>query len=337
MGSVRRPSVTMASGSHPACNRSNPYLALLPAPCPFHCLSIVMLYTSAADLDRTRTDFPELPRPGKVLLTTPAHFDVQYVINPHMEGHIGDVDHEAAKNQWQALKAAYAKTGVEVTVLDGAEGLPDMVFCANQTLPALHPETGEKSVILSRMYADERRPEVDHYARFFDKAGYRVHDLPAEDLTFEGMGDALWHPGRHLLWGGYGFRTDASAYQGISTHLNVPIMLLALDDPDFYHLDTCLSVLNETTALIYPGAFDDDGLDLLSTLFDTLIEADEQEARTLFAVNAHSPDGHHVLIQEGCTHTEEALQHAGFTPIPLDTSEFLKAGGSVFCMKLMYW
>jgi N-dimethylarginine dimethylaminohydrolase len=31
------------------------------------------------------------------------------------------------------------------------------------------------------------------------------------------------------------------------------------------------------------------------------------------------------------------LREAGFTPLELDTSEFIKAGGSVFCMKLMFW
>jgi N-dimethylarginine dimethylaminohydrolase len=44
-----------------------------------------------------------------------------------------------------------------------------------------------------------------------------------------------------------------------------------------------------------------------------------------------------VLIQEGCTETNARLSAAGFSPVPLDTSEFIKAGGSVFCMKQMVW
>ncbi|NBC00100.1 MAG: amidinotransferase [Bacteroidetes bacterium] len=296
-----------------------------------------MLYTTASALDFQHQDLPALPPPSKVLLTTPDHFDVQYVINPHMEGHIDDIDRTRARQQWEALRAAYARLDLDIAVMDGAAGLPDMVFCANQTLPSIDPDTGEKDVILSRMHAPERRPEVAHYAAFFEAAGYTVHALYDDTHTFEGMGDALWHAGRRLLWGGYGFRTDAAAYEPISDTLDVPVVLLRLDDPDFYHLDTCLSVLDETTALIYPGAFDDEGLRMLSALFDTLIEANDPEARDLFAVNAHCPDGQHVLIQEGCTHTAEALHNAGFTPVPLDTSEFLKAGGSVFCMKLMYW
>lgn len=296
-----------------------------------------MLYTTAAALDFERQDLPALPQPAKVLLTTPDHFDVQYVINPHMEGHIGDIDRARARQQWEALRDAYATLDLDIAVMDGAADLPDMVFCANQTLPSIDPATGQKDVILSRMHAPERSPEVAHYAAYFEAAGYTVHALYDDPHTFEGMGDALWHAGRRLLWGGYGFRTDGAAYEPISDTLDVPIVLLRLEDPDFYHLDTCLSILDESTALIYPGAFDDEGLRMLSALFDTLIKADEQEARDLFAVNAHCPDGQHVLIQDGCTHTIEALRNAGFTPVPLDTSEFLKAGGSVFCMKLMYW
>jgi N-dimethylarginine dimethylaminohydrolase len=44
-----------------------------------------------------------------------------------------------------------------------------------------------------------------------------------------------------------------------------------------------------------------------------------------------------VLIQEGCDGTVDRLRAHGFVPVELDTSEFLKAGGSVFCMKQMIW
>jgi N-dimethylarginine dimethylaminohydrolase len=151
------------------------------------------------------------------------------------------------------------------------------------------------------------------------------------------MGDALWHPGRYLLWGGYGFRTDRAAYDVIAERLDVTVLALHLSDPDFYHLDTCLSPLDETTALYVSAAFDDDALALIELGFETLIEVPDQEARTLLAGNAHSPDGTHVLIQEGCTETNRRLRAAGYEPVELATDEFLKAGGSVFCMKQMYW
>ncbi|HIG74405.1 MAG TPA: amidinotransferase [Bacteroidetes bacterium] len=254
-----------------------------------------------------------------------------------MEGHIGDVDAERARAQWDALRAAYERVGMEVSVVAGQPGLPDMVFCANQTLPYLTPG-GQRGAILSRMHAPQRKPEVEHYARFFESEGYEVTgldpDLPGD---FEGMGDALWHPGRYLLWGGYGYRTDRGVYDRLGDKMGFPVLPLHLEDPDFYHLDTCLCPLDEHTALVYPGAFDDEGLATIRAHFARVLEAPEHEARDLFACNAHSPDGRHVFIQRGCTETNAMLREAGFEVVELDTDEYLKSGGSVFCMKLMYW
>ena len=254
---------------------------------------------------------PAIPRPGRVLLTTPDHFEVAYVINPHMEGNVGDVDPGRARHQWDALRAAYERLGVEVYVVEGQPGLPDMVFCANQTLPYQTPG-GERGVVLGRMHAAQRKPEVEHYARFFEGAGYEVRGLDP-DLAgdFEGMGDALWHPGRYLLWGGYGYRTDREVYARLEAALGFVVVPLRLEDPDFYHLDTCLCPLDEDTALLYPGAFDDEGMAALKAHFPRIIEAPEDEARGLFACNAHSPDGRTVLIQQGCVETRRLLIAGG--------------------------
>ena len=280
---------------------------------------------------------PAIPRPGRVLLTSPDHFEVAYVINPHMAGNVGEVDAGRARRQWDALKAAYERLGIETAVVAGQPGLPDQVFCANQTLPYQTPG-GERGAVLSRMHAAQRKAEVEHYARFFEAEGYEVRgldpDLPGD---FEGMGDAIWHPGRYLLWGGYGYRTDRRVYDRLADALGFPVIALSLADPDFYHLDTCFCPLDEETVLVYPGAFDEEGTAEIKRRFRRVVEAPEDEARALFACNAHSPDGQHVLIQAGCTETNGLLRAAGYTVVELDTSEFLKAGGSVFCMKLMYW
>ncbi|MEM1041727.1 MAG: arginine deiminase-related protein [Bacteroidota bacterium] len=296
-----------------------------------------MVHTHVTDALPALDALPAIPRPNRVLLTTPAHFRVDYVINPHMAGNVGSVNAGQARREWGALRDAYGGLGVEVSTVEGAADLPDMVFCANQTLPYQTPG-GERGVVLSRMHAAQRKPEVAHYAGFFREEDYEVHSLDA-DLPgdFEGMGDALWHPGRYLLWGGYGYRTDAEVYERLSSALGFPIAALRLTDPDFYHLDTCLCPLDEHTALVYPGAFDDDGLALVRHYFARVIEAPEDEARRLFACNAHSPDGRHVIVQRGCAGTNEKLREAGYEVIEVDTGEFLKAGGSVFCMKLMFW
>ncbi len=296
------------------------------------------VYTSAAEIDFELTNRRAIPRPGRALFVTADFFDVQYVINPHMKGYVGQVNKSEAARQWSRLQGVYESLGFQPGFARGEKGLPDMVFCANQTLPYYLPTDGTRGVVLSRMHAPERRPEVEHVAGYFRAQGYQTKELPADpDLTFEGMGDAIWHPGRYLLWGGYGFRTSPEAYPALSELLGVDVLALRLNDPYFYHLDTCFSVLNKDTVLVYPGAFEPEGLALIGRFFSRILEAPEKEAKEGFACNAHCPDDKNVIIQKGNPVTSAFLREAGFNPIEVDTSEFIKAGGSVFCLKLMFW
>jgi len=296
-----------------------------------------MVHTRFGDSLPALESLPPIPRPERVLFTTPHHFQVEYQINPHMAGNVGDVDEAEAMKQWKVLRARYEELGVQVSTIPGVEGLPDMVFCANQSLPYMTPG-GVRGVVIGRMHTPQRKPEVVHYAEFFDGEGYEVQRLDAnEPGDFEGMGDAIWHPERYLLWGGHGFRTDLGVYHRLSAALGFPVLALNLDDPDFYHLDTCFCPLDSHSVLIFPGAFDEHGLELIHHYFDRVIEAPDDEARNLFACNAHCPDGKHVIIQQGSDRTNALLRREGFVPVEVDTSEFLKSGGSVFCMKLMFW
>ena len=320
------------------------------------------IVTKPEELTFSLPDLHTMPAPGRVLLVDPAYFDVEYVINPHMQDHVGNVDKTAARAQWEALRKAYERLGIDVHVLPGAEGLPDMVFSANQSLPCLVSADGSaggsgggfagdsgagfagdsnkfrRTVVMSIMNASQRKAEVPYFEQYYRSIGYEILHLDAERTAcFEGMGDALWHPGRAMLWGAYGFRSDLSAYEQITAMLGVPVIALELKDPSFYHLDTCLCILNEQTALIYPSAFTAEGLALIHALFDVVIEAPQGDALRRFAVNAVCPDGHHVLIQRGCDATNKALQHHGFEVMEFDTEEYIKSGGSVFCMKMLYW
>lgn len=295
------------------------------------------IITSAKEIDFKISDLPTMPAPDKVMVVTPAYFDVEYVINPHMEGHIGGVDKMQAQNEWNHLKDGYKELGFDVKVVEGQKGLPDMVFCANQSLPFID-EDGTKKVIMSIMHADQRKKEVPYIEEFYKKEGYEIHHLNPENVSdFEGMGDALWHFKRKLIWGGYGFRSSINAYEQISELYDVPVIALELVDESFYHLDTCLSILNEKSALIYSDAFTENGLEMIHQLFDTVIDTSSYEAKKQFAVNAVCPDGKNVMIQQGCTDANQNLRDNGFSVHEYSTFEYIKSGGSVFCMKMMLW
>jgi N-dimethylarginine dimethylaminohydrolase len=181
---------------------------------------------------------------------------------------------------------------------------------------------------------------VQHITAFFKTQKYETHSIGnrGEGYFFEAMGDALWLGQTKFILGGYGMRTDRRVYENLAQLTQSPVAIFELKHAKFYHLDTCLSILNSSTALACKQAFTDEGWELLHALFSNLLEVPLQEADAPgFACNAHCPDGKHVIIQKECTKTVQLLQKHNFIPIEVDTSEFIKSGGSVFCMKLMFW
>lgn len=299
---------------------------------------MAQLITAAEQLDFSRIDdLPSMPLPAEVLMVRPLHYSVDYVINPHMADQVGKVDQIEAHNEWKTVRSLFERIGIHVRIIEDQEGLPDMVFCANQSLPYIDSE-GQRHVFMSIMHADQRKKEVPYFEQWYRRNGYEIHYLDEDKIeNFEGCGDAIWHTGRRLLWGGYGHRSSPDAFQTISDTFSVPVITLELVDETFYHLDTCFCVLDEQTVLIYPDAFADEGRELIHAVFDEVIEAPEYEAGELFACNACCADGRNVIIQQGCTAVNKKLREAGFSVHEVSTSEFLKSGGSVFCMKMLLW
>ena len=295
------------------------------------------LIQSVAELERLDAGaLPSRPEPRRVLMCTPEHFDVVDVKNPFMEGNVGRVDKARARAEWEGLRRTYEAAGHEVLTIRGAEGLEDMVFAANQVLPGLGPG-GRPYALLSHMCHSSRRREVPVYRDWFERRGYDILELPPDAGFFEGQGDAIWQPGRELLWGGHGPRSSVRAYERVSEMLGVPAVTLALTHPDFYHLDTCFCVLSDDAALYFPGAFDEEGRGLLARAFPRLLEVGAGEAARYLACNAHALDGRTVLIQRGAAETVARLRAEGFRPVEVETDEFMKSGGSVFCLKQMIY
>jgi N-dimethylarginine dimethylaminohydrolase len=284
-------------------------------------------------------DLPARPAHATVAMVEPSFFDLTYDINPHMGG---EIDSARAHSQWEALRAVYERHVEDVRVLDPAavwEGVseeadavppddqPDMVFIANHALPS----AGGETVVLARMAATERASEPVYFAEWARQQGYSVESAPA--ALFEGAGDAIWHPGRRLLWGGHGIRTDREAYDELADRLDAAVVPLELADERYFHLDLCLLPLSETEALVQPEAFTESALERLDAVFETIIEAPVQESLDSFAVNGELV-GDTVIAGAGAPETARRLETAGYDVVSVDTGEFLKAGGSVSCLTL---
>lgn len=285
------------------------------------------------------TDLPTRPAHTTVAVVDPEFFDLSYSINPHMGG---DIDRERARSQWEQLRAACERQFANVRVLDPAttwesvgedtdiappESQPDMVFVANHALPT----AGGERVVLARMASTERESEPDYFRAWAQEQGYTVDSAPA--ARFEGRGDAVWHPGRRLLWGGHGVRTERAAYDELADRLDATVVPLALTDERYFHLDLCLLPLSETAALVQPDALAASALDRVEAVFETLIEAPTDESLDSFAVNGEIIDGT-VITGTGAPETTRRLEGAGYDVVGVDTGEFRKAGGSVGCLTL---
>lgn len=288
------------------------------------------------------SDVADRQEPTRVLMCSPDYFDIVDVKNVHMEGNIGSTDKMAVNAQWEGLKSIYdnlQQQGIlkEVAVVPGADGCEDMVFCANQTFP-WKMEDGSEVVVMSKMRHESRRREVPHFEAFFKNKGFNPLHFSEVEM-FEGMGDVIPHTGKRLLYGGYGHRTTSAAYEELAIMLDTPVVALELINSKFYHLDTCFVPLSTDSVMLCKEAFTQEGLEMIQTLFKNVHYIPEDEAEDFFSLNAHAFIANGVktaILQKGSTITVNVLKQEGYNVVEIDTSEFMKSGGSVFCMKMMY-
>lgn len=294
---------------------------------------VIISIDQAKDLDLNNV--PIRMEPQRILMCPPNYFEIKEEINPFMKGQIGRTDFQKAKSQWAELKSTFENLGKQVIIIDPIADLEDMVFTANQVLPGVDIH-GNHYVVLSRMFSKSRRSEVSFFRQWFEERNYQIIELEGDDIFFEGQGDAIWHPGKQLLWGGYGHRSTIEAYRELSSKLKIPVIALETLSP-FYHLDTCFCILDNNTVLIHSKAFTEEGLNLINHFFSNLIDTVDSDANEKFVCNALSLDNKYIVIQRGSKDTVSQLEKRGFEVVEVETGEFIKSGGSVFCLKMMVY
>lgn len=262
----------------------------------------------------------------RFLMCAPDHYDVDYVINPWMEGNIHKSSRDRAVEQWQKLHFILKDHSI-VDLVAPQLGWPDMVFTANAGLVL------GKTVVLSRFFHKERQGEEPYFKEWFESQGYTVQELP-KDLPFEGAGDALLDREGRWLWAGYGFRSELDSHPYIAKWLDIEVVSLRLMDERFYHLDTCFCPLSGGYLLYYPEAFDaySNRLIEMRVAPEKRIAIAEADAVN-FACNAVNI-GQIVVMNKVSEDLKKRLTAAGFEVIETPLSEFLKAGGAAKCLTL---
>ncbi|AFZ24954.1 TIGR00300 family protein [Cylindrospermum stagnale PCC 7417] len=262
----------------------------------------------------------------RFLMCAPDHYDVDYVINPWMEGNIHKSSRDRAVEQWQKLNHVLKEHAI-VDLVPPEKGWPDLVFTANAGLVL------GKNVVLSRFLHKERQGEEPFFKKWFEENGYTVYELP-KDLPFEGAGDALLDREGRWLWAGYGFRSELDSHPYLAKWLDIEVLSLRLIDDRFYHLDTCFCPLANGYLLYYPGAFDSYSNRLIEMRVapEKRIAIEEADA-VHFACNTVNVENI-VIMNKASDALKTRLAQVGFQVIETPLTEFLKAGGAAKCLTL---
>lgn len=259
----------------------------------------------------------------KILLCPPNYYDIEYEINPWM-----DVNRKAIKEkvwaEYESLKAKYIELGVEFMEIQAQPGLPDMVYAANYGFAE-----GNKFIKANFMYP-ERRKEAAFAEEYLKKMGYEIKTIP-DNIYFEGQGDLLKKSDTYFF--GWGKRSNPDAKPYLEQFLGKTVVDFELINPYYYHLDTCFAPLTDDLVIINQRSFKPEGLEKVHQYFSTVIETSEQDNNVLCCNLVVF--GKDIILGKGITISLiEKLSNLGYNIHQIDTTEYLKGGGSVKCLSL---
>ena len=268
----------------------------------------------------------EGPRPlawgRRYLVVDPAHFRVDYAINPFMDPS-DQPDPVRVREQWDGLVRALREAGAEVEVLAGRADSPDMVYAMNLGLVV------DDRALVSHMRYPQRRREQLSATPWFAGRGLRpVH------VGRDGVGPHL-EAGDAFAFGdglvvGYGPRTEELALKHLAAELEVRVRGLRITHPSMYHLDLAFCPLDATRAMVCPAAFDDGSAAAAVALVPEPLVLTEQEALT-FCANAVVVGG--TVLAPACPpRVRRVLEGWGFKVVLLELGELHKGGGSARCL-----
>ncbi|MGA9546272.1 MAG: arginine deiminase-related protein [Rhodomicrobium sp.] len=270
------------------------------------------------------------------LMTDGSHFEVSYKINPWMTPDAWRKDE--AKNRKEAreasvsLAAALKGTGARVHMMDGAPGLPDMVFPANSAVVL------NGRALIARFRYHERQGEERHFlnefARLKDLGAFKEVALQPKGIWQEGAGDCIWDASRQMFWVGFGPRSSYESLASLKDFFGEPMKSLELVSGRFYHLDTCFAPLSGGEILYYPPAFSKLSLTVIRDHVPAhlRIEASDEDAAR-FAVNAVNV-GREIVMAEPTARLAGELKERGYSVSPVHLRPFIMSGGGAYCMTL---
>lgn len=252
----------------------------------------------------------------------PKYFEIKYEINPWMSTS-NNIDYQKAYIQYTKLKNTYNKLNIKLNEIFPNPFLPDQVYTTDVGFAQ------SKIFLKANFKFENRKKEADIAEIHFKKNNFKIEYLPSH-IFFEG-GDLV--KSRDNLFLGYGKRTSKEAGAFIENIFNKNVVLIKLDNPYYYHLDTLFCPLNSSVAMIYKDALSTVEFDKLSAYYKNIIEVTKQDT-DVFACNSVVSDNNVVMPFGISENLKSQIKKYGFKIFEIEFSEYLKGGGGIHCASL---
>ncbi|KKU51905.1 MAG: hypothetical protein A3H69_03775 [Candidatus Sungbacteria bacterium RIFCSPLOWO2_02_FULL_47_9] len=289
----------------------------------------------------------------RILMCPPDFFVIEKEINKWMKKE-NQPDRYLSKKQWVRPVQIYTTLEADPWFIEPDPDCQDMCFTAN---------TGwcRWGILLRANFkgavAEARARELIRHEKWFKDRqkilGLEIVPWPSPSHGFGGQADVVT-VGKNkesiILLMGYGQknRTEYEAKDIIrEVHGLLPdqVIPMRLVNDDFYDFDTtCLYVPpfdnSEEVLIYYPGAYDAAGRRVINSLpIDPrdIIAVTDEEAHNFVCngVFIRDPNGRtNIIMNQPSERLMSILKERGFVVWVVDTSEFLKSGGSVRCLSL---
>lgn len=224
------------------------------------------------------------------------------------------VDVALANEQWHDHVQALTGCGWTIRQIDGDDDCADSVFIEDTAV--VH---GDLAVICNPG-ADSRKPEVPPVAAELTALGYRLMTID-EPGTLDG-GDVL--KVGDTIYIGVGHRTNtAGVAQAAAAFATVGATVVPVENRSALHLKSAVTALPDGTIIGWEPFLDD------PTVFPDFMAMPEE-------AGAHVVDlgEGQLLMSAGAPLSMALLANRGWTPIPVEISEFEKLEGCVTCLSI---
>ena len=224
------------------------------------------------------------------------------------------VDVARAVEQWEAYGEALRNSGWRTVEVAPADDSPDSVFVEDTMVVCGH------TVVISRSGAPTRQPETTGAEETVSQFGFDVRRITAPGTLDGGdilkVGDIMY-VARSGRTNGEGIRQLRAVYAPLG------VRVIAVPLTKVLHLKTAVTALPDGTIIGWPPALDD------PRFFPHFIAMPEESGSHVVLLG-----GDLVLMADNAPRSADLLSDLGYTPVPVDISEFEKLEGCVTCLSV---